>query len=127
MPYTDPQHKQDWERQHRTQRLARRRELRRIEKTRLQSVGTAAAPESNNSSLVWVPILVGGALAAYDPKLAIGAGSLTLLAAAIGKQRAAWWIVGAIILVIGLLTHLNGSKEGSNESSSWSGPLESET
>jgi hypothetical protein len=33
MPYKDPEWKKEWERLHRPQRLARRRELRRIEVT----------------------------------------------------------------------------------------------
>jgi hypothetical protein len=98
MPYSDLRRKQEWEQQHRTQRLARRRELRRIERTRLETVGAAGMPEASNSTLVWAPLVVGGALASYDPKLAIGAGGLTLLIAVIGKKGAAWWIVGAIIL-----------------------------
>lgn len=37
MPYKDEQHKRDWERLHRTQRLARRRELRSIEAARIEA------------------------------------------------------------------------------------------
>jgi hypothetical protein len=33
MPYKDLQRKREWERRHRTERLARRRELRQIEAT----------------------------------------------------------------------------------------------
>jgi hypothetical protein len=40
MPYKDPERKKEWERLHRPQRLARRRELRRIEVTQ-----QAAQPE----------------------------------------------------------------------------------
>jgi hypothetical protein len=111
MPYTDPQRKQEWEQQHRAQRLARRRELRRIERARLEAAGAAGTPEASNSALVWVPLVVGGALASYDPKLAIGAGGLTLLTAAIGKKGAGWWIVGALILVIGCLFYCSAQSE----------------
>ena len=62
MPYSDLRRKQEWEQQHRTQRLARRRELRRIERTRLETVGAAGMPEASNSTLVWAPLVVGGAL-----------------------------------------------------------------
>ena len=40
--------------------------------------------------------LAGLGLAAYQPKLAIGAGSLTLLIAAILKKGSTWWILGTI-------------------------------
>jgi hypothetical protein len=39
---------------------------------------------------------------AYSPKLAIGAGGLTLAAVALYKKDWSWWIVGAVILVIAL-------------------------
>jgi hypothetical protein len=108
MPYTDPQRKQEWEQQHRTERLARRRELRRIERTRLEATDATGTPEASNPTLVWVPLVVGGALASYDPKLAIGAGGLALLIAAIAKKGAGWWIVGAIILVVGFFFYWSG-------------------
>jgi hypothetical protein len=111
MPYTDPQRKQEWEQQHRTQRLARRRELRRIERTRLETSGATRVPEVNNSALVWAPLVLGGALSAYDPKLAIGAGTLTLLVAALGKKGTGWWIVGAIVLVTGFFFYRNSQIE----------------
>jgi hypothetical protein len=111
MPYTDPQRKQEWEQQHRAQRLARRRQLRHIERTRLETVSAAGVPEANKSALVWAPLIVGGAVASYDPKLAIGAGGLTLLIAVIGKKGAGWWIVGAIVLVIGFFFYWNGQNE----------------
>ena len=40
MPYSDPQKKREWEQEHRSRRLSRRRELRRIEAARI-----AAQPE----------------------------------------------------------------------------------
>lgn len=105
MPYTDPQRKQEWEQQHRTERLARRRELRRIQQARQEPAGIVGRPEGGNAALIWAPLVIGGALASYDPKLAMGAGGLTLVAATIGKKGAGWWIAGALILLIGCLLY----------------------
>jgi hypothetical protein len=48
-------------------------------------------------------MIAGGALAAYNPKLGMGAGGLTLVAAAIWKKNWVWWFVGCVVLLIGLL------------------------
>ena len=106
MPYKDAKRKTEWERLHRPQRLARRRELRRIEAARKE-----AQPEPlrvhDQGTRVLLPVLAGGALAAYNPKLAMGAGGLTLLAAVIYKKGPTWWIVGALILLLGLFFQWN--------------------
>ena len=110
MPYKDMQRKKEWEQQHRPQRLARRRELRQIE----------AAWKEPHPEAVWlkdsgvgflVPVVAGGALAAYNPILAMGAGGLTLLLAAIYKKGWSWWIVGIIILVLGFFFQWNDQNE----------------
>jgi hypothetical protein len=110
MPYKDPEQKRLWEWQHRSQRLARRRELRQIE---------AAWKEAHPEAL-WVkdsgvgfllPVVAGGALAAYNPKLAIGAGGLTLVVAAAYKKDWSWWIVGILILALGLFFQWNNKNE----------------
>jgi hypothetical protein len=111
MPYTDPQRKQQWEQQHRVQRLARRRELHRIQRAQARELGTKRGSEDNHAALIWVPLAIGGALASYDPKLAIGAGGLTLMAAAIGKKGAVWWIVGTLILIIGWVFYWTSQNE----------------
>ncbi len=46
-------------------------------------------------------MVAGGALAAYNPKLAMVAGGLTLLVAVIYKKSWSWWITGALILALG--------------------------
>jgi hypothetical protein len=110
MPYKDLRRKTEWERLHRPQRLARRRELRRIEAAR-----NDAQPEvptvHDQGAAVLLPILAGSALAAYNPKLAIGAGGLTLLAAAIYKKGSTWWIVGVLTLALGLFFQWNDKNE----------------
>jgi hypothetical protein len=111
MPYTDPRRKQEWEQQHRVQRLARRRELHRIQRAQAQELGTEGGSGDNHAALVWAPMVIGGALASYEPKLAIGAGGLTLVAAAIGKKGAGWWIVGTLILIIGCVFYWSARKE----------------
>jgi hypothetical protein len=49
-----------------------------------------------------LPLAAGSAVAIYNPKLAIGAGGLTLAAAALYKKDWSWWIVGLLMVVIGL-------------------------
>lgn len=53
----------------------------------------------------------GGVLAAYNPKLAMGAGGLTLLLAAVYKKDWSWWIVGMLILALGLFFQWNDRDE----------------
>jgi len=86
----------------------------------LEAAGATAVPKVNNSALVWAPLVLGGALSAYDPKLAIGAGCLTLVVAAFGKKGAGWWIVGVIVLMIGVLFYGNSQNEEESEPSSGS-------
>lgn len=101
MPYRDPQKKLEWELQHRPQRLARRRELRQIEAAWKEAHPGAIRPQGTVASFL-LPLAAGGALASYDPKLAIGAGGLTLAVAAAYKKDWRWWIAGVLILVVGL-------------------------
>jgi hypothetical protein len=110
MPYKDPEQKRAWELQHRSQRLARRRELRQIETDWKEAhPGVAWVKDSGVGFLL--PVVAGGALAAYNPKLAIGAGGLTLLGAAYYKKDWSWWIVGVLILALGLFFEWNNKKE----------------
>jgi hypothetical protein len=106
VPYKDPLRKREWERHHRSQRIARRRQLRQIETTR-----RAAQPEElraqDAAAGILFPVIAGGTLAAYNPKLAMGAGGLTLALAAYYRKSSSWWIVGALILAIGLFFQWN--------------------
>jgi hypothetical protein len=72
LPYKDLQRKKEWEHQHRAQRLARRRELRQIEAAWKEAHPGAVrfSPQGTVASFL-VPLAAGGALASYDPKLAI--------------------------------------------------------
>lgn len=106
MPYKDFQHKKEWERQHRPQRLARRRQLRRIEAAREEAQPEALRTQDGGAGFL-LPVVAGGVLAAYNPKLAMGAGSLTLLVAALYKKGWTWWIVGMTILAFGLFFQWN--------------------
>ena len=110
MPYKDPEEKREWERQHRGVRLARRRELRRIEIARPEAEPKASRASTGATGLL-LPLAVGTALAAYNPKLAIGAGGLMLATAAAFKKDLSWWIVGLFILVIGLFFQWNQKTE----------------
>ena len=71
MPYKDLQRKQEWELRHRSQRLARRRELRRIEAARKEAQPQVAEVQNSGAGIL-LPLVAGGALAAaYNPKLAV--------------------------------------------------------
>ena len=84
MPYKDVERKKEWERLHRPERLALRLELRSIEA--VQRAARPEVPSTEHGGLGFlIPIVAGGALAAYDPRLGIGAGGLTLAIAAIYK------------------------------------------
>lgn len=110
MPYKDSQRKLEWEQQHRAHRVARRRELRRIEAAR-----QAAQPDPREDGIsgasFMLPMIAGGALAAYNPMLAIGAGGLTVLVAAIYKKDWRWWLVGIVLLILGVYFQLNKNNE----------------
>jgi hypothetical protein len=86
----------EWEQEHRSQRLSRRRELRRIEAARI-----AAQPETlgahHGEVGILLPLVAGCALAAYNPKLVIGASGMTLVVAAAYKKDWHWWIVGVLL------------------------------
>ena len=106
MPYKDPQRKMEWERRHHSQRLARRRELRQIEAAWKEAHPEAVALRDSGAGFL-LPMVAGGALAAYNPRLAIGVGGVTLLLAAIYKKDLSWWIVGGVTLTLGLFFHWN--------------------
>jgi hypothetical protein len=89
MPYKDLERKKEWERLHRPERLARRRELRHIAATQ-QATRPRVTRESGAGFGFLVPLVAGGALAAYNPKLGMGAGSLTLVVAAVWKKNWVW-------------------------------------
>jgi hypothetical protein len=105
MPYKNPEAKREWELEHRAERLARRRELRRMQATQeaQQAVNSPGGGNSAGAGIVLVPLLAGGALAAYSPKLALGAGGLTLLAATYYRKGWQWWLVGTITVLLALL------------------------
>jgi hypothetical protein len=107
MPYKDPERKREWEWRHRPQRLARRRELRRIEAVREEVQPGTPRVQDSTAGFLWLPVVGGIALASYNPKLAVGAGGLTLAAAAFYKKGSTWWIVGTLILAIGLFFEWN--------------------
>jgi len=73
MPYKDPERKKEWERLHRSERLARRRELRHV--APVQQVTRPDVTGTEHSVGFLIPLVAGGALAAYSPKLGMGAPS----------------------------------------------------
>jgi hypothetical protein len=111
MPYKDPEQKRAWEWRHRPQRLARRRELRHIEAVREEVQPGPLRAQDSTAGFLWLPVVGAVALASYNPKLAVGAGGLTLVAAAFYKKGSTWWIVGALILAVGILFQWNNSEK----------------
>ena len=110
MPYKDPARKKEWERLHRSERLARRRELRHIAAAE-QTTRPAATETEHSVAGFLVPLVAGGALAAYNPKLGMAAGGGTLVIAAIFKKGWAWWVLGAVILALALFFYSNKQNE----------------
>jgi len=107
MPYKDPEHKRTWELQHRAQRRIRRRELRRLAAAQKDARPETPTVQDSGADFLWLPVAGCAALAAFNPKLAIGAGGLTLAAAATFKKSWTWWLVGALITLIGLCFQFN--------------------
>ena len=107
MPYKDPERKKQWELRHRSRRIARRRQLRRIETAQKAEQPPASDIHSGVSGVLWAPIAGSVALAIYNPKLATGIGALVLILAAALKKDWRWWVVGIIAIVIGLFFYWN--------------------
>ena len=64
-----------------------------------------------------VPLVAAGALAAWNPKLGKGAGSLTLVVAAVWKKNWAWCLVGCVTLLtlfIALLFYFTHNEKTDN-------------
>src|SRR5271168_519732 len=116
MPYKNPERKKEWERVHRAERLTRRRELRWTQATE-QATRPVATRESSGVVSFLVPLVAGGAVAAYSPKLGMGASGLTLAIAAVYKKDWRWWIVGVVSLALSLFFYWNEK----NAAESWSG------
>ena len=117
MPYKDPERKKEWERLHRKERLARRRELRHAPVVE-QTTRPRVTRESSEGLVFLVPLVAGGALAAYNPKLGMGAGSLTLVVAAVWKKNWAWWLVGCVTLLIAMLFYFVNVEKTDNPTGS---------
>jgi len=114
MPYKDPERKKEWERLHRPQRLARRRELRRVQVAEPATRPIATREESSGIGFL-VPLIAGGALSAYNPKIGMAAGGGTLVIAAIWKKNWAWWLVGCVTLFIALLFYFTESRKADSQ------------
>ena len=117
MPYKDPERKKEWERLHRPQRLERRRELRRI--PAMARVTRPAASRKGNTGIgVLVPLVAGGALAAYNPKIGMAAGGGAVVIAAIWKKNWAWWLVGCVTLFVALLFYFTENSKTDGQTGS---------
>jgi hypothetical protein len=117
MPYKDPERKKVWERLHRTERLTRRREQRQAQ-TVEQTIRPKAIQKASAGVGFVVPLIAGGALAAWNPKLGMGAGSMTLVVAAVWKKNWAWWLVGCVTLFIAWLFYFTNKEKTDNPAGS---------
>ena len=66
-----------------------------------------ATTTEHNVAGFLIPLVAGGALAAYNPKLGMAAGGGTLAIAAIFKKGWAWWVWGVVILTLALFFYWN--------------------
>jgi hypothetical protein len=110
MPYKDPERKKEWERLHRTERVAQRRALRH-EQAVEQTTRPLVTKEASDGVGFLVPLVAGGALAAWNPMLGMGAGGLTLAVATFWKKNWAWWLVGCVTLLIALLFYFTNNEK----------------
>jgi hypothetical protein len=115
MPYKDPERKKEWERLHRPERLARRRELRRFAGAQ-QPTRPDATTTEHSAARFLIPLVAGGALAAYNPKVGMAAGGGTLVIAAIFKKGWAWWVLGIVILALAVFFYWNKQNEEDSQS-----------
>lgn len=104
MPYKDVERKREWERLHRPERLARRRELRRIKAAQDEARPKVTGNEQIGAGFL-IPLVAGGTLATFNPKLGMAVGGLTLVVAAVGKKGPQWWIVGIVVLFAALFSY----------------------
>jgi hypothetical protein len=109
MPYKDAEQKKKWEWLHRSERLARRSELRQAEEARKEA--EPHSPRGTSSSGLLAALAAGSALAAYNPKLAVAAGGLTLGAAVLLRKHWNWWLVGILLVILGLFFRWNEKAE----------------
>jgi hypothetical protein len=113
MPYKDLERKKEWERLHRPERLARRRELRRIEALRQAARPETAPSEHHEVGLpaFAIPLIGGIGLAAASPGLGMTLGGLTLFVAAIYKKGWQWWVLGMVVLILAIFFHIYTESE----------------
>jgi hypothetical protein len=111
MPYKDPERKRAWEQQHRTQRLARRRELRRFQEAAETAQDRVSNPVDSPVGHLWLPLVASVGLAAYSPKFALGVGGLTRFVAASYQKDWSWWLVGLLTIGLAVLFLWSDRKE----------------
>jgi len=96
VPYKDQRRKKEWERLHRLARLARRRELRRMEPANL------IVTKPLLSKYPWQTAVGAGLLAIYSPSLALVAGSVVLFLGIKWKKSLDWWVFGLVLVIVSL-------------------------
>jgi hypothetical protein len=87
MPYKDPERKKEWERLHRPQRQARRRELRQTADSQ-QATRPDATQINGSAAGLLIPLAAGSATPIF-------------------KKSWEWWALGVAILALGLFFYWN--------------------
>ncbi len=101
MPYKNPVRKAQWERLHRAERLARRRELRRLEVATVAPGGPRIGPNPR-ASFLWLPLAVGAGVSFFKPRWGLAIGGGTILYAVIRGRNWAWYFAGAALIAISI-------------------------
>jgi hypothetical protein len=104
VPYANPEMKKLWEQRHRSERLARRRELRRISAANYPAAHATGEPE-----FPWYLLAGGIALAIYNPALALIISSGIAIISAAKHAGWQWFVLAALIGALALFLLLFNS------------------
>jgi len=96
MPYKDPERKKEWERLHRPQRQARRRELRQTADSQ-QATRPDATQINGSPAGLLIPLAAGSVAPVF-------------------KKSWEWWALGVVILALSLFFYWNNQNAQSLQS-----------
>ncbi len=102
MPYKSAGRKAEWERLHRAERLARRRELRRLEVATVAPGGLPHVGPNPRASFPWLPLAVGAGVSFFKPRWGLAIGGGTILYAVIRGRNWVWYFAGAALIAISI-------------------------
>jgi hypothetical protein len=102
MPYKDPVRKAQWERLHHAERLARRRELRRLEVATVAPGGPPGVGPNHRVSFPWLPLAIGAGVSFFKPRWGLAIGGGAILYAVIRSRNWVWYFAGAALIAISI-------------------------